>query len=288
MRSFAYDGLRRLTSATNPEQTKPTSYTYDANNNIQTRTDALGVTTTYSYDALNRLTGKTYSDNTTPNGTYNWDVAGVTNGVGRLGSVSNSVAKRNYTAYDALGNVTASSMQNLLDGQTYTFSNYKYDLAGGLISETYPSGRVLTTAYDGAERPITVTGQPTSGSATTYVQPISNSPEYWPHGAPYAYQYANQVVLGSPAAVGFTYDAEGRVTSSQSSSPNVAVNYYYDGEGNRIQKSVTGGTTTAFVHDAFGKAGGRILEQRHHACLRHLLLVVRSFGQRADGDGSER
>ncbi len=95
MRSFAYDGLRRLTSATNPEQTKPTSYTYDANNNIQTRTDALGVTTTYSYDALNRLTGKTYSDNTTPNGTYNWDVAGVTNGVGRLGAVSNSVAKRN-------------------------------------------------------------------------------------------------------------------------------------------------------------------------------------------------
>ena len=40
--------------------------------------------------------------------------------------------------------------------------------------------------------------------------------------------------LGNPAAVNFTYDAEGRVTWSQSNnSPaaNVAVTYYYDGEG---------------------------------------------------------
>ena len=60
--------------------------------------------------------------------------------------------------------------------------------------------------------------------------------------------------LGNPAAVTFGYDAEGRVTSSVSTSPSVTVNYYYDGEGNRIQKSATGTTTTttAFVHDAFG------------------------------------
>ena len=386
-RTFAYDALGRLTSATNPEQTKPTAYTYDADNDIQTRTDALGVTTTYNYDYLDRLTGKTYSDGVTPNVTYTWDGAGVANGVGRLASVSNKWAVRNYTAYDSVGHVTASSEQNLLNGQTYTFNNYSYDLAGSLTSETYPSGRVITTAYDGAERPTGVTGQPSGGLATNYVSPLAGNQEYWPHGALYAYQYANSVVpvttfdkvlrpaanwatvnnsannyllllenswnpngtlawtvegygpnvpwgsmnfftqnyvydglnrltsacdvgysrgfsydaygnmsvasasgaplngitpssangynpynpatnqllnasydangqmkaLGNPTAVTFAYDAEGRVTSSVSmGSPSVTVNYYYDGEGNRVQKSVAGGTTTAFVHDAFG------------------------------------
>ena len=37
----------------------------------------------------------------------------------------------------------------------YLFS-YVYDRAGGLVSETYPSQRVVTTSYDAAERPVTV------------------------------------------------------------------------------------------------------------------------------------
>jgi YD repeat-containing protein len=34
-------------------------------------------------------------------------------------------------------------------GQSYNFS-YTYNLAGALTSETYPSGRVVTSRYDGA------------------------------------------------------------------------------------------------------------------------------------------
>ena len=40
------------------------SYTYDANSNVLTKTDARGVTTTFAYDELNRVTSKTYSDGT--------------------------------------------------------------------------------------------------------------------------------------------------------------------------------------------------------------------------------
>ncbi len=36
-------------------------------------------------------------------------------------------------------------------GQTYSF-RYSYNLAGALTSETYPSGRVITNSYDGANR----------------------------------------------------------------------------------------------------------------------------------------
>ena len=42
LRSFAYDSLSRLTSATNPES-GATGYTYDGNGNLLSRTDANGV-----------------------------------------------------------------------------------------------------------------------------------------------------------------------------------------------------------------------------------------------------
>jgi len=66
-RSFTYSSLRHLVSAFNPESAT-TSYTYDPNGNLQSRTSG-GITTSYSYDELDQLTGKTYSDLSAPNPT---------------------------------------------------------------------------------------------------------------------------------------------------------------------------------------------------------------------------
>ena len=52
-------------------------------------------------------------------------------------------------SYDPLGR--ASQSQQTTVGQTYSMV-YGYDLAGYLVSETYPSGRVVTTTYDTAGR----------------------------------------------------------------------------------------------------------------------------------------
>jgi YD repeat-containing protein len=60
-RSFNYDSLKRLISATNPES-GTTAYSYDNGGNLTKQTDARGIATSFSYDALNRITGKTYSD----------------------------------------------------------------------------------------------------------------------------------------------------------------------------------------------------------------------------------
>ena len=99
-RSFVYDSLSRLTSATNPESGTIT-YGYDANGNLKTRTasapnqsGSATVTTTKNYDALNRLTGESYSDGTTPTNFYDYDVAApwmtsAKNIVGRLANSSN-------------------------------------------------------------------------------------------------------------------------------------------------------------------------------------------------------
>ncbi len=127
------------------------SYTYDSAGNLLTRTDARGIVTTYGgYDALNRPTTISYSDGT-PAVTLGYDA--VANSTGQLTSISNSNSATTFTAFDALGWVTASSQQ--VNGLTYGFT-YTYNLAGALTSETYPSGRVVTTGYDAANRPTTV------------------------------------------------------------------------------------------------------------------------------------
>ncbi|MBZ5554968.1 MAG: hypothetical protein LAO21_19810, partial [Acidobacteriia bacterium] len=55
-RSFSYDSLKRLTTATNPESGTVNYTSYDGNGNLLSKTDARGIITSYQYDALNRLT----------------------------------------------------------------------------------------------------------------------------------------------------------------------------------------------------------------------------------------
>src|SRR5215207_1436637 len=173
-RYFAYDSLGRMIRARNPEQDAPQGlalpanmltplsdnnnawslkYEYDEAGNPAKRTDARGAVTDYSYDALNRIQSVVYSGQaagTTPSITYTYDDPSVPLSKGRLTSVDNGVSVYNYTAYDELGRVRASSQTT--DGVTYSMPDYRYNLTGALVSEQYPSGRVLRTEYDGAGR----------------------------------------------------------------------------------------------------------------------------------------
>jgi RHS repeat-associated protein len=182
-RHFSYDSLGRLTQAVNPES-GTVNYTYDGNGNLLTRTDNRAIKTTNTYDALNRVLSKSYSDGT-PAVTYNYDASGVSNSIGQLTSVANASSVTNYMGFDALGRVTASNQQT--GGQTYSFA-YLYNLAGALKSETYPSGRVVTASYDGANRAYSMSGN-LSGQNSTYVTQTA----YWPHGAIYHYVRGNGV-----------------------------------------------------------------------------------------------
>src|SRR6185312_252843 len=99
----------------------------------------------------------------------------------------------NHARYDPLGRVTA-SRQNLM-GNVYSFS-YGYNYRGALTSETYPSGRVVTTVYDTVDRPYTVSGA-MSGQTTNYVT-----------GAAYAAQGAPaQISLGNSLQENYQYNS---------------------------------------------------------------------------------
>ena len=161
-RTFAYDSLGRLVCASNPEgrvadtscatPSLPASgvnrFAYDANGNLVERRDARGRVSTFTYDALNRVATKTYSDGTPPV-TYTYDAPAVPFSKGRLTGVSSSVSTMAYREYDPLGRIKRSRQD--VGAQSYLMS-YTYDLADHLRSQTYPSGRVVTTAYDGVGR----------------------------------------------------------------------------------------------------------------------------------------
>jgi RHS repeat-associated protein len=153
-RSFSYDNLSRLTSASNPES-GTIEYRYDPNGNLLDKTDARGVVTEYVYDPLNRVKERKYSTpngvpanyQATPNVAYTYGTAAPA--IGQLTKVSSSVSTTEYTSFDILGRVTAH--RQTTDGgdpSGYT-TGYTYNLAGALVEETYPSGRVIKNVLDG-------------------------------------------------------------------------------------------------------------------------------------------
>jgi len=91
------------------------------------------------------------------------------------------------TVSNSIGRITASSQ--VTNTITYQFPLYTYNRAGALLSETYPTNRVVATGYDGANRPAYLQG--TLGtSVTPYIgvkSDASNWIQYWPTGEPWAF-----------------------------------------------------------------------------------------------------
>jgi YD repeat-containing protein len=183
-RSFTYDLLQRLKTASNPES-ETTSYPlYDSDGNLGKKIDANGTTTSMNYDELDRLTSKFYQPSATPpssyaatpTATYTYGSASVPNSAGRLTQVSNGSTSQIF-GYDLLGRPTATSQTT--NSTVYTFPSYTYNLNNQLKTITYPSGRTITTTYDSAGRTSQVSGQVNNiGPITTYGTVSS----YAPHG----------------------------------------------------------------------------------------------------------
>jgi YD repeat-containing protein len=155
-RSFTYDSLSRLLSAFNPE-TGTSHYSYDANGNLSSKTDARGVTTSYLYDPLNRVYSKRFSGNANGSLTSCYTYDSATLGTWRLSNAwtqsatapacpasPSSVPPTNYVTWRSIG--AYDQMGRLLSEQQYTPANratgtpyspqYMYDLAGNLIFST--------------------------------------------------------------------------------------------------------------------------------------------------------
>lgn len=193
-RTFTYDSLKRLTSATNAEKGTINS-TYDEKGNLLVQTDARGVSKHFSYDMLNRLTRRWYNGSGSTGSTTNnspalpsgvaasdevnfiYDGQTLPSGApasfnrgystGRLVAVTYGTGSSagDYFSYDAVGRLQTKIQQT--GGINYQTSA-NYNNGGELTAETYPSGRTVSYSYDQAGRTSSVSGTLGDGSSRTY------------------------------------------------------------------------------------------------------------------------
>jgi RHS repeat-associated protein len=277
-RTYVYDALGRLNTATTPEAGTVCFGTYsgatcqngyDAYDNLQSRTDARGVVTSYGYDTLNRLTSVSYNVSgatgvpATPSLAFTYGNDSTCNSahgpgcIGQLITMTDGVGSENYT-YNALEQLI--QLQKVINSSTYTTS-YAYNLASELTQITYPSGRVVQQSVDPIGRLCEIAPSTTGcGTAST------------PYATGYGYGIASQVTgfkygNGLYATFGFSadrlqltcldYSTTNRSGScTHDGTTKFGLNYSYpsspgnNGLSSGISDSVDPGRSAAYTYDS--------------------------------------
>ncbi|HKD79237.1 MAG TPA: hypothetical protein VKH81_06050, partial [Candidatus Angelobacter sp.] len=153
VRTFTYNSLSQLLTATNPES-GTISYVYDLDGNLLQKTSpapnqtgAATQTVSYCYDELHRVTGKGYGAQscplTAPVVSYVYDSG--TNANGKLISMTDQAGTATY-GYDILGRLSTET-RSLIGANGASVSktlSYEYNLDGSLKVLHYPSGAAVT------------------------------------------------------------------------------------------------------------------------------------------------
>lgn len=249
--SYTYDAQGNRLSLT--DATGTNSYTYNEYGQMLTATDAVGGVTTYTYDAQGRLVSiKDALDKTTA---MTYDNHGL------LLSVTDARSNKTEFTYDASGNLVQAkdALNNItafvMDARgrilstTNALNNttaFAYDAAGRLNNVTRPDGTHMTATYDLAGRRSSVTDA--RQNSTSYV-----------------YDGAYRLLSVTDAAgesTTYSYDLMSNLTGVTDALGRTT-NYEYD-DFNRLKKviypAVTSGATRlteAVVYDSVGNVTKR-------------------------------
>jgi RHS repeat-associated protein len=246
--TYTYYADNLLQTVTDPLG-RVTSYVYDANGNLTSVTQLSGtpsaVTTTMTYDStFNQLLSVTDPLNHATNFTLDTrgNVIAVTDPLNHQTTVSYDSEGHPLTTTDALGNTT-----NLVNSL----------VTGDLVSTADPLGRTISRSYDGV------------GRVTSVTDPVGNKTQF-------AYNALNQITsttdpLGNITSL--SYDPNGNllsVTDAKNHTTQYTYNnmdrlatrkdpllnqesYQYDGNGNLTQFTDRRGKVTTYNYDGLNR-----------------------------------
>ncbi|WP_162602676.1 LamG-like jellyroll fold domain-containing protein [Streptomyces spongiicola] len=270
---------------------RKTRNVYFANGDLAEVIDANGAAVAFAYDNLGRKTGQTETSDAHPGGlstSFAYDKNDqvttetsppVTNRV--TGAVHRA---RTTTVFDADGNVTSQTVDDLTGGDasrvttlTYDAHNrvetrtdpggdttaFAYDVYGNKVRETDPAGNVNTYTFDAEGRPLTTslldyTGDPNNPSAPTTL--VQESRAYDPAGR------LASITDAMGWVTQYTYTDDGLSASVIRKDPAngkqfVEQSNEYDLAGNLVkQVSNDGRTVTTFEVDAADRTTGSVLD----------------------------
>jgi YD repeat-containing protein len=162
--AMAFDGYGRLQTKHAPEQqvdpnntssTDHTTWAYNADNTINSVTDARGVTVTFGYNARRLLTSVGYPQNLPTGVSAASNVTLGYDAVGNRTSMTDGFGSKTY-GYNSLSQLT-SETRTFNGVGTFSLS-YDYNLGGELKSVTDPFGATAYYGYDSSGRLNNVTG----------------------------------------------------------------------------------------------------------------------------------
>src|SRR6266568_3368775 len=271
-RTYVYDALGRILSATTPEAGRVcfgsvigstcNADGYDSFDNLQKRTDARGVLTSYGYDGLNRLTSIGYNVGTsgvpaTPGVSFTYGTNAAQFNNGRLITMTDGVGSESYT-YNNLGQMP--QLQKVINGTTYTTS-YTFNLASELTQTTYPSNRVVQQSVDAIGRLCEIA--PSTTGCGTATSPYATGYTYNVGSQATGFKYGNGIF----AAFGYSSDrlqlncldystTNRNGTCAHDSTTKFGLTYSYGTSGSNngliggITDSVDTGRNATYTYDA--------------------------------------
>jgi RHS repeat-associated protein len=237
---YSYDALNRLATVKDNNLAALnggiTTYNYDTVGNLQSYLYPNGVTTNYNYNTLNRLTSMNVTTPVSTLASYNYTLGASGN---RTAVTELSGRTVNYT-YDDLYRLTGEAIANDPHGVSGS-ANYNYDPVGNRLDRTSSVAGVPShsSTYDANDRLTSDTYDP-NGNTT-----VSNGNTY-------------------------NYDFENRLVSLSTQNSGLST-FLYDGDGNRVAKTVAG-VTTNYLVDANNLTGyAQVVEELQSGA------VVKSF-----------
>ena len=256
--NYVYDSRNRLQSKQTPEGNL--SYTYDESGSIKTlrSNHAGGVSVDYAYDELNRLS--TVKDNRLVGSqtiSYTYDA------VGNLQSYSYPNQVTTSYAYNNLNRLTTLTVSNATRG----LASYAYTLgaAGNRTQVVEGSGRVVNYVYDDLYRLTseTIANSANNGQISYQFDAVGNrlqrnsnvnlianqTSSYDANDRLNSDTFDNNGSTKISNGKSFNYDFENKLTSTSD-----GIQIVYDGDGNRISKTV-GGVTTKYLVDTNNLTG---------------------------------
>jgi RHS repeat-associated protein len=197
---------------------------YDNESLLTAGFDARGVKTTFSYDGLSRVESVSYTGESgyaTPNVNYTYDEIhasfynkGCLTKVQTAANATQGTPEtiQNYD-YDKVGQVVNHTQS--IGNQSYNLT-YGYNLAGQLVSEKYPSGKVFNYSVDDYGRLQTV-----ADNQRTYLSSVSFTNQ----------GLLNQMNLGNGTSESFGYNDRFQMTSQNLNKGSQVMQKYDYGYG---------------------------------------------------------
>ncbi len=256
--TYSYDSMDRLSSKATPEGTL--IYGYDSAGHVSSiaSSNVNGASMSYTYDDLNRLSTVTDNRLTGSNvTTYAYDSAS------NIATVTYPNGVQSTFTYDTLNRMTG------LSSQPASYA-YQRGPTGNLTSVTESNGRTEGWTYDGIYRltneTISLAPSGHNGSVGYGLDPVGNrltetsSLNDVPSGT-WSFNADDEISseiydqngnVTTTNGKTFGYDSENHLVSMSNGSTSATL--IYDGDGNRVSKTV-GGVTTYYLVDDLNPTG---------------------------------